>query len=198
VYEDDGDTAPRSRLEWEKREHEFAEFYRTNIRRAVMMAASVSAYEDPHDIAQEAMERIFRRWHTIEPTTRLGYLRTVVRNLAIDAQRRARRMRDELTIDLGHDLPGPDYTLASVLSNIDYAELRRVLDLLPFRQRAVITAHMDGMSDSEIAWALEIPPATARSNLRHARRRLRDSVGAREARRSRSAGGRTHPQPSHR
>lgn len=54
------------------------------------------------------------------------------------------------------------------------ARLRHSLSTLPRRQRdTFLLVHVDGYTTAEVATILGVRPATVRSNLRHARKRLR-------------------------
>ena len=105
------------------------------------------------------------------------YLATVVVNLGRDRWRKARR-------EAGFELesiasepdrePGPE-------SQVEYqellVELAQAVDQLPPVYRAVIALRYDaGMSYQEIAIALDLPLNTVRTQLRRAKKSLRNSL----------------------
>jgi DNA-directed RNA polymerase specialized sigma24 family protein len=57
----------------------------------------------------------------------------------------------------------------------------RAIQQLPRQQRLVMAWHLDGFDTKEISDQLNMPPATVRSHLRHARGRLKVAYQTRSA-----------------
>lgn len=122
------------------------------------------------DVAQETFVYFLKRFPGFVLTCQLrSFLYPAVRNLAIGARRKARRLQsgeDELTeIEAPPPAPTGDAgrdQLASVVSALP--ELHREVLLLRF---------VDGLSLTEIAEALEIPLGTVKSRLHNALDTLR-------------------------
>src|SRR5690349_20474115 len=138
------------------------------LRTAVLLAGSKEAGED---LLQAALERLLRRWRTIEGDPE-GYLRRTLYHLAIDnwRQQRAWRRRDRL-LRSGADLPVADGT-----AEVDLRDsLVRLLLRLPPRQRAVIVArYWEQLTEAESAQALGCSVGTVKSATSRALRRLRE------------------------
>ena len=103
------------------------------LRTAVLLAGSREAGED---LLQAALERLLRRWRTIEGDPE-GYLRRTLYHLAADnwRQQRVRRTRLRLL------QPGAGAADVDGTAEVDLRDsLVRLLMQLPPRQRAVIVA----------------------------------------------------------
>jgi RNA polymerase sigma factor (sigma-70 family) len=131
------------------------------------------------DVAQEALLRVWR--HADAFDARRGsvttWVLTITRNLAIDALRARRSVTvapDELA-----DLPltsEPDPAQVTVLHD-DIGRLRAALARLPVEQRrAVVLAGVWGVTAREIAERDDIPLGTAKTRIRIALTRLRDTL----------------------
>ncbi len=150
----------------------FAELVRTHERRAYAVARSiVLTHEDAEDAVQEGFLHAYRALYRFLPDQAFGaWLHRIVANAALDITRR-RKVRDADALS---------ETIASPFRDpAESAELRRRLELalrlLSGRQRSVIVLHdIEGYKHSEIGRMLGIPEGTARSDLHHARARLRD------------------------
>jgi RNA polymerase sigma-70 factor (ECF subfamily) len=96
----------------------------------------------------------------------------IAMNAARDLVRRRRvRLTEPLPPDRAHDAPGPGEAAEAVERR---ARLRAALAQLPERQRlAVVLFEVEGYAHGEIAQLLGIPEGTARSELFHAKRKLR-------------------------
>jgi len=150
----------------------FAELVRSHERRAYAVARSiVLTHEDAEDAVQEGFLHAYRALYRFLPDQAFGaWLHRIVANAALDITRR-RKVRDADALS---------ETIASPFRDpAESSELRRRLDgalrLLSGRQRSVIVLHdIEGYKHSEIGRMLGIPEGTARSDLHHARARLRD------------------------
>lgn len=127
----------------------FIDFYEREfaiqVRRAGLLLCSS---EDAHDVVQNAMAAVYRRWGTVENPG--GYLTQTVLNGCRDVgRRRASRQR----------------LLARVAERDTTADRGEVLDDvladLPFNQRAaVVLRFYAGLTTQEIATALGCPPGS--------------------------------------
>lgn len=91
----------------------------------------------------------------------------------------ATRVADEQAW-LDDDHPGEDDDKLTALVEQN-ARVIEVLATLPDTQRTVLAWSLDGFTPADVAAALRMPPATVRSNLRHARDRLRRRATAHAA-----------------
>ncbi|HXZ82964.1 MAG TPA: sigma-70 family RNA polymerase sigma factor [Acidimicrobiales bacterium] len=131
------------------------------------------------DVAQEALTRVWR--HAPVFDARRGsvatWVLTITRNLAIDSLRVRRSLTmsaDELT-----DLPQLDLRPDPLAAVDTTTEVRRALAALPLEQRRAITlAALYGYTAAEVAQAEQIPLGTAKTRIRSALMKLRDSFVA--------------------
>ena len=156
-------------------ERGFAGLVRLHQRRAYVVARSiVMTHEDAEDAVQEAFLRAHQALDRFDPGQTFGaWLNRIVANAALDlARRRKVRSAEELTESIPDTFRDP----------AESGELRRRLDValaqLPDRARAVIVLHdVEGFTHAEIGEMLGIPGGTARSDLHHARQKLRVMLG---------------------
>jgi RNA polymerase sigma-70 factor (ECF subfamily) len=153
-------------------DHEaFGGLVRLHQKRAYAVArAIVTVHEDAEDAVQEAFIRAYQALDRFNVGQSFGaWLARIVANASLDiARRRKVRTTEELHdafADPFHD-PG------------ESDELRRRLNdallELPERMRSVLVLHdVEGFAHAEIGRMLGIPEGTARSDLHHARQRLR-------------------------
>jgi RNA polymerase sigma factor (sigma-70 family) len=129
-------------------------------------------YQVADDSAAESMVAAYLAWSTI--TNPRGWVRTAAYRAAI---RKAAALRDELPllVDRGYVSTVDDGT--NWYRHFELQdELLRALALLPDRQRLVMVWHLDGFLDDEISRATGMKVSTVRSNLRHAREKLRKNL----------------------
>ena len=156
-------------------ERGFAGLVRLHQRRAYVVARSiVMTHEDAEDAVQEAFLRAHQALDRFDPAQTFGaWLNRIVANAALDlARRRKVRNAEELTDTIPDTFRDP----------AESGELRRRLEValaqLPDRARAVIVLHdVEGFTHAEIGEMLGIPGGTARSDLHHARQKLRVMLG---------------------
>jgi len=129
--------------------------------------------DDADDAAQDAMLSALVKLAQYDPRRPFGpWLLRIVANAATDRRRR-RTVRRAEPLDPGLVAGGsrPDATAERWALS---ARLREVLAELPERRRiAVVLFDVEGYSHAEIAQVLGIPEGTVRSEVFHARRRLR-------------------------
>jgi len=149
----------------------FAGLVRMHQQRAYAIArAIVSVHEDAEDVVQEAFARAFMALDRFRPDQSFGaWLNRIVANAAFDL---ARRRKVRTTEEISDALQSPFRDPA------EGDELRRrlaeALAVLPERARTVIVLHdVEGFTHGEIGEMLGIPSGTARSDLHHARQKLK-------------------------
>lgn len=112
---------------------------------------------EAEDIAQEAMLRLWRvaaDWQADGAAKPSTWLHKVVANLSIDRLRRSGREAELGDDDFADDTPGAEARMQQVsrMNALDAA-----LATLPERQRqAVVLRHIEGLSNPEIADALDV------------------------------------------
>jgi len=149
----------------------FAGLVRLHQRRAYLVArAIVTVHEDAEDAVQDGFVRAYDAMNRFDTSQSFGpWLNRIVANAALDiARRRKVRNTDELTDALRSPFrdPAEDAELK--------ARLAEALAQLPDRARSVIVLHdVEGFTHAEIGDMLGIPGGTARSDLHHARQKLR-------------------------
>jgi RNA polymerase sigma-70 factor (ECF subfamily) len=149
----------------------FAGLVRLHQRRAYGVArAIVLSHEDAEDAVQEGFLRAYQALDRFDPGQSFGaWLNRIVANAALDL---ARRKKVRVVEELSDSMPSPfrDPAVDAELR----ARLQGALAQLPERSRAVIVLHdVEGFTHAEIGEMLGIPGGTARSDLHHARQRLR-------------------------
>jgi RNA polymerase sigma-70 factor (ECF subfamily) len=167
------DTDERALVDAAQRgDHEaFGGLVRMHQKRMYAVArAIVTVHEDAEDAVQEAFVRAYQALDRFNPEQAFGaWLNRIVANAALDiARRRKVRTTEELTDTFAGAFRDPG----------ESDELRRrladALRMLPDRMRSVIVLHdVEGFAHAEIGAMLSIPEGTARSDLHHARQRLR-------------------------
>lgn len=121
------------------------------------------------DSAAEAMTRAYERWATINSPAR--WVRQTAHRVACgqvvrDREGVRRAIAGGFTVFAHHDVD-----VAGIRDERN--ELLELLDQLPDQQRQVVALHLEGFNTTEISEHLEVCRATVRSNLRHARERLK-------------------------
>lgn len=148
----------------------FEDFFREEYPRLVYgvmrLGASVAEAED---IASEAMLSTLMRWADIADPA--AYTHTSARRAYFA---RAKQKLREAPLEEEQLREGSEPSMPDSLDLGDQERrVLRVLDRLPRAQRTVMHLHYAGLSTEEIARQLGTQEATVRSNLRHARQRLR-------------------------
>jgi RNA polymerase sigma-70 factor (ECF subfamily) len=142
----------------------FGPFFEEEFPRLVLYLVHRGASPgDAEDAAQETMWKAYDDWEKI------GKPRAWVRTVAARSGR-LRRVRHVPWDDAALESAGEDGGQAEADSGF---EIVRLLRLLPDAQRDVFALHLDGFDNDEIVGK---QPATVRSLLRHARRRLQEVI----------------------
>jgi RNA polymerase sigma-70 factor, ECF subfamily len=153
-------------------EKAFSGLVRLHQRRAYTVARAIlTVHEDAEDALQDGFVRAFQALDRFDATQSFGaWLNRIVANAALDLTRR-RKVRN--TEELSDSLQSPfrDPAVGAELRE----RLAEALLQLPERARAVIVLHdVEGYTHVEIGGMLGIPGGTARSDLHHARQKLRE------------------------
>ena len=147
-------------------------------------AASMHAYllrhsgsrEDADDLLQETWVRVARSARSFDTARRFrSWIYGIATNLTRDLFRR-RMTRERALRDLATQPPA-----APRADLVDRGELREHIAELPENMRAVLLLrYYEGMSEAEMAEALDIPRGTVKSRLHAALRKLRGGYGVSE------------------
>lgn len=155
--------------------------------RAFRMAHSlVGSREDAMDLTQEALLKTYRARQSYrdgEPF--LPWFHRILRNTCFSFLRKRRRLRqhsmssadgEEPDWEIAGDGPAPDQGIEHGEVVVAFWSGFRELGA---RDREILNLrHFEELSYREIAHALDIPEGTVMSRLFHARRRLREKLGA--------------------
>lgn len=138
---------------------------------------------DAEDVAQDALLRLWRAaadWHADGVAKPSTWLHKVVANLCVDRLRKSGRMVALGDDDHADDAPGAE---ARMQDKGRMAALDAALARLPERQRqAVVLRHIEGLSNPEIAAALDIGVEAVESLTARGKRALKAALdGQKEA-----------------
>jgi RNA polymerase sigma-70 factor, ECF subfamily len=137
------------------------------------------------DIVQEAFLSLWRSasgYDRARGSVR-SWVLSAVHNRAVDALRRtgAKAGRDVSDEGIAERLPARDATDAEVERREESRRVRSALDELPPDQRQVIElAYFGGLSHSQIAEMLELPPGTVKGRMRLGLTKMRQALGEAE------------------
>jgi RNA polymerase sigma-70 factor, ECF subfamily len=137
------------------------------------------------DIVQEAFLSLWRSgsgYDRARGSVR-SWVLSAVHNRAVDALRRtgAKAGRDVSDEGIAERLPARDSTDAEVERREETRRVRSALDELPADQRQVIElAYFGGLSHSQIAEMLELPPGTVKGRMRLGLTKMRSALGEAE------------------
>lgn len=160
-------------------QHAYAELLARYRDRAFWTAYKfVNKQEDAADVVQEAFIKAF---HMLDRFDRerafFTWLYRIVVNVAIDHIRK-RDARPAVALDdVGDFMPdeGADDPAETAARSETQSEVHNVLAMMPDTYRDVLTlAEIEGLSCKEIGEILDIPHATARWRLHHARKIFKD------------------------
>lgn len=126
------------------------------------------------DVVQETYTYLVTKIPTLTLTAKLTtFLYPVVRNNALNLLKRQKRFAG--SADDLDELPAP-----ASIGDQDLTDLGAALKNLPQAQRQVLLMrYVDGMTNQEIATALDLPLGTVKSRLHHALEFLRQDPGCR-------------------
>jgi RNA polymerase sigma-70 factor (ECF subfamily) len=157
---------------------EFCEFFRQEIAPLVAFVCRAGFNrEQARDAAQEAMTRAYLEWSQLKQPR--AWVRVVAHRVAMaEVVRSKDGLRRAVS---GGWAPSIHYDPDTAILGEEHEHLLRDLSTLSEQRRLVMTWHLDGFDHIEIAEQLECPPATVRSNLRHARNALKALFNARKS-----------------
>ena len=140
----------------------FTELVRTHqgyIGALLMRACGNAALSE--DLTQAAFLQAWRQMRTLKnPEAFRSWLRRIALNLLIDAIRRGAMAEGNIDVVDAATLPSPEAAIARGL-DLEGALAR----LSPAQRACTILAYGEGMSHSEIAAALNMPPGTVKSHI---------------------------------
>src|SRR5881296_1005029 len=129
--------------------------------------------DDADDAAQDALLAALVKLQQYDSRRPFGpWLMRIVANAATDRRRR-RQVRRAEALDAGLVGGGPRPDADAVRSELADHLRAALAELPPRRRTAVVLFDVEGYSHAEIAGILGIPEGTVRSEVFHARRRLR-------------------------
>jgi RNA polymerase sigma-70 factor, ECF subfamily len=137
------------------------------------------------DIVQEAFLSLWRSgtgYDRARGSVR-SWVLSAVHNRAIDALRRtgAKAGRDVSDEGIAERLRAPEATDTEVERRDEARRVRSALDELPADQRRVIElAYFGGLTHSQIAEVLELPPGTVKGRMRLGLTKMRQALGEAE------------------
>lgn len=146
----------------------------------------VGNHTDADEIVQETFIRVFKNIHRLRNNRSfIAWLYQITINLCIDL-RKVRTRRRTLSLDDDSDVAST-FELATsrrvknpsqVLENKELLQqITRAIDTLPAQQKAVILLHeVEGLSKKMISEVLQCSLVTVRTNLHHARKKLRRTL----------------------
>ena len=131
--------------------------------------------ETAHEIASEAFTRLLARWSRLDNPQ--SYLYMIATNLVRDHWRKTQRERRAMrTVTAAAEYE-------PVTDPAQDVDVRHLIQSLPERQRSAFLLHYyAGFGVREIAVLLKRPEGTIKADLHHARSRLREALGASDAR----------------
>jgi RNA polymerase sigma-70 factor (sigma-E family) len=142
----------------------FTELYRTKYASLVRLAfLIVDQNEVAEEVVQESFARLHIRWDRVDDPA--SYVRRSIINACRDVLRR-RRVERTFLKRLRPEPSSPD---------TDY--LGDALARLPARERiALVLRHYEGLSEAQIAEAMQCPPGTVKTLLHRGGARLKDQL----------------------
>lgn len=146
----------------------YGQFYKEMVTYCTAMTKSKSSAED---LVQETYIRAFTHWADLEDLSRgqcRAWLYKTARNLFIDQVRKQSRETPTEEEQLA---------LASFEEDLSQAAVAQLIAQLPETERALFSLrYFEGYNSKELGELFALPPATIRSRLASAKRRLREWV----------------------
>ncbi len=140
----------------------------------------VSDRGQAEEMAHDTLVDFYRHLDRYEPRAALGtYLCAILRNKALSARRKSRRVRTGSTVPEGVTAdPAP---LAGLIADERLMRMKGAVDGLPEPLRMVVELHYgEGLRLSDVAGVLSIPVGTVKSRLNRALTILRGLLGGSE------------------
>jgi len=141
-------------------------------RTVVLLIAMGAGLADAEDAAQEAMILAWQNWAVIrEPA---AWVRTTA--IRVFFKQSSRKRNRTVRLDEADAYPSADPDLEIFAE--EEQNVLRLLRALPPGQRTIAVLFYDGMPCEEIAEFVGKTPATVRSQLRHARKTLKELIAS--------------------
>ncbi len=144
-----------------------------------MLRLAVGLVDQPaaaEDVVQDAFAAVYKRWDSIQPGARIGYLRTSVVNASRSALRRRITARKHLRVVVEETAEPADHT--TILS-AEHELVRQALKTLPSRQREVLTLrYLAELPDADIAAVTGLSAVGVRSAASRGLAALRTNLGS--------------------
>lgn len=143
--------------------------------RLLKLARRYAGRADAEDLVQEALARALERWESLRPETDLqAWMRPVIRNLAIDQNRKRSRFRG---LEEARSPSTSPVSQAPAWTAFDTGDVRRALEHCPQELRMTFELHYWQLLPLEsIATRLGVPRATVGTRLFRARAHVRRAL----------------------
>jgi len=150
------------------------------LRAVVLRTALVLTHNraDAEDLVQIAFVRALNRAGSLDADTNWpAWLKTVIRNLAVDLARRNQRWRSSELLESTHPAPTLDAASDEPWAEVTPEQLQAAVDSIDAHYQAVYRLHhLEGASYAQMSEQLNIPVRTVGTRLHRARGRIRDSL----------------------
>ncbi len=167
-------------------ESAFAQLYKRYARALYSLAYQMlGAHHDADEVLQETFVRVFKNLSRLRsPEAFTSWVYQITVNLCMDYRKVRARVRWQPIEDPNNEGAATHFELATakwvrnpqqVLENTELsAHLTAAIEALPEQQKAVVIMHeIEGLSKKVISSVLECSLVTVRTNLHHARKKLR-------------------------
>jgi RNA polymerase sigma-70 factor (ECF subfamily) len=137
--------------------------------------------EEARDAAQEAFFKAYRSLRTFKTGAKFStWIFAIAYHGCCDRLARRKRFSNEELPERADASPGPE---TQAIASDEALHLRRAIDALPEKYRAVITLyHLQGRQYDEIAKVLGVPMGTVKTHLFRAKEQLRNILNKETAR----------------
>lgn len=158
---------------------EFARFVREEHKKLVRFVVTLGAtWEEAEDAVGDVLAELLPRWSEIRSPR--AYCRRAAERAYVNSEVRLRKA-PEAAIRGGLSVPSAQQGVMDAYEGLEQDYTLRHLRLLNQEQRRVMAYVFDGYQPDEIAALLDKNPGTVRSNIRHARKRLKEALAAEQA-----------------
>lgn len=149
-------------------ESDYIAFFHARQRDFMRVAYSIIGdWSSAEDAAQQAFSALYVYWPRIKPETLEAYAKRTLVNSCFTLLRK--RKRETVTAYV------PERSYADVRD--DHIDLRRALQSLPPRSRAIVTLrYLEDLSVKQVAEILDVAEGTVKSQTKRALARLREHV----------------------
>ena len=151
------------------------ELYDANVDRVYRLAYRLAGDDDlARDITQDTFIRAFERLHEFRGEARFStWVHAIALSVALNARRKVKRLRREVDLEEGMDVPG---TIREAEPDLRQ-RMAAAIDALPQGYRTVFVMHdVEGFTHEEIGGALGVATGTSKAQLSRARAKLRTAL----------------------